>query len=375
MLHFFKLTTLSMILVACGTSTVDPDDTDTDAEVADTDDTDGTDDTDDTETEIVGTVTGSATWNLEFDTDAQAAGLSDCSYTRTYTGGVEDRSAPWLCADCDVIYKVDVSLEGLDCYEQVTSSEVPPNEWIGHGNGGYFRTYFENVRLSEQGTVSASADSFEVLNETEWYEHSEGGNFRFVVTGTFETSSAEGDAFHGFAPPAEHACGWPSTSKELLLGKGPLEIGQPLPDGLFLDVCEEGVRLHDFEGKYLVIDVSAMNCGPCRSMAEQHGDFTAAMTAAGLDAEVITLLAPSLDDVLGNTETSELEDWIDTYGLHSPVLGDRGYGYWLLGESLGEEFGYPAWAVVAPDLEVVEVWKGFGGWEDISAIITEHAGQ
>jgi hypothetical protein len=375
MLYFLKLTTLSMMLVACEDSTTDTNDTD--EQLADTDDTDDTDDTNDTDTEAdtFSTLEGSATWNLEFDADAQAAGLTNCSYTRTYTGGFEDRSAPWLCPDCDVVYKADVSLEGLDCYEQVAGADVPAIEWVGHGNGAYFRTYFENARLSEQGAVVTSGDAFDVLNETEWYEHSEGGNFRFIVTGGFTTGTGQGDAFHGFAPPAEHACGWPTTSSELVLGKGPLEIGKPLPDGLFMDVCEEGVRLHDFEGKYLVIDVSAMDCGPCRSMAAEHGEFVTAMTEAGLDAEVITLLAPSLSGVLDTTKTSELQDWIDTYALHSPVLGDRGYGYWLLGESLGEEFGYPAWAVVAPDLEVIEVWKGFGGWEDISAIITEHAGQ
>jgi hypothetical protein len=363
MFRLHQLVALLALLVACGPTP------------AVTEDTDAGDDTDVPEAESFQTLAGSATWNLQFDADAQAAGLSECTYTRTYSGGFEDRSAPWLCPECDIMYKVNVTLEGVDCFAQVASGEVPPIEWVGYGESSYFRTYFENARLSPQGTMVSAEDGFQVSNETEWYEHTEGGTFRFTITGSFEIGSAEGDAYHGFAPPAEHSCGWPTTSKELVLGKGPIAVGEPLPDGLFLDVCGEGVRLHDFEGKYLVIDVSAMDCPPCRAMADQHEDFSAAMIAAGIDAEAITLLAPALDDVLGPTETFHLQEWIDSYELHSPVLADRGYGYWVLGEALGDEFGYPAWTVVAPDLEVLEIWKGFGGWEDIEGIITEHAGQ
>jgi len=374
MFQFYRLMALPAMLIACATAVNDDTDAGDDLP-GDTDDTQDTDDTDIPDVETVETVSGTATWNLDFDADAQAAGLTSCSYTRTYTGGVEDRSAPWLCPECDIVYKVGVTLEGTDCYEQVAGTDVPPIEWIGHGPDGYFRTYFENSLLSAQGTVTENAVGFDIVNETDWYEHTEGGTFRFSVSGSFETGSTEADAFHGFAPPEEHTCGWPSTSKDLVLGKGPMAVGEPLPDGLFLDLCREGVRLHDFEGQYLVIDVSAMNCGPCRSMADQHGDFVAAMTDAGIDAEVITLLAPSLDNVLGPTEHVHLQEWVDTFEIHSPVLGDRGYGYWVIGEALGDEFGYPAWVVVAPDLEVLEIWKGFGGWEDIVNIITDHAGQ
>ncbi len=69
MLHFFKLTTLSMILVACGTSTVDPDDTDTDADAAADGTVDVTYDTEHTETEFFGTLTLFSTRKLLFDTD------------------------------------------------------------------------------------------------------------------------------------------------------------------------------------------------------------------------------------------------------------------------------------------------------------------
>src|SRR5262245_46892447 len=55
------------------------------------------------------TISGDATWQVTFDDAAKAVGATDCSYTRHYEG-VEDRSAPWLCPACEVIFHADVQM-------------------------------------------------------------------------------------------------------------------------------------------------------------------------------------------------------------------------------------------------------------------------
>ena len=55
------------------------------------------------------TVSGEITWTVTFDETAKAAGATDCTYTRQYQG-VEDRSAPWLCPACEVMFRADVQI-------------------------------------------------------------------------------------------------------------------------------------------------------------------------------------------------------------------------------------------------------------------------
>ena len=87
------------------------------------------------------TLVGEMTWPVDSDADAEAAGAVDCAYTRAYDG-VEDRSAPWLCGDCDVVYRADVTMTaGLDdCFSQVTTGDPAPMEHLGFGDGDYWRS-------------------------------------------------------------------------------------------------------------------------------------------------------------------------------------------------------------------------------------------
>jgi len=135
------------------------------------------------------------------------------------------------------------------------------------------------------------------------------------------------------------------------------------------------VRLHDFAGQYLVVDISAMDCPPCQSMAAAEPAFVADMAAEGIEVEVVTLLAPSLSDILGVITADELQDWTDSFSLTSPVLGDRGWGLYVIGDAVGEaSFGYPSWAVVTPELEVIELGVGFSDFEPMKDAIRAHDG-
>jgi len=311
-------------------------------------------------------ISGSATWSVEFDD-----GTEPCTYTRTYEG-LEDRSHDWLCPSCEILFRADVSFEGQDCYDLV--SEGYPHadvEWLGWGADVFYRSGTENYVLTEQGAVG---DSLEWTSSTDWLDLVTGTKVRFDIDGAFvKTPNADGDAYHGFGPPDFYACGWPKADPPPYEGDFAMGPGLKLPDGLFLDRCEQPVRLHDFAGRYLVITVSSMDCGPCQDMAQGEWGFVAGLAAEGIEVEAITLLAPTLDAVLDPTTTSQLDSWVDAYGLHGPVLADRGWGVWVAGEALGDGFGYPTWIVVDPGLAIIELDSGFRTWDRMATIIRNDA--
>jgi hypothetical protein len=93
------------------------------------------------------------------------------------------------------------------------------------------------------------------------------------------------------------------------------------------------------------------------------------MAAQGDEVHVITLMAPSLADPLGDTSDAQLEAWTTNYDLTSPVLADRGWGIAMFLPAIGEQMGYPSWVVVDPDLNVVQYDTGFGSWQQFIDII------
>ncbi|MEQ9321337.1 MAG: redoxin domain-containing protein [Polyangiaceae bacterium] len=317
------------------------------------------------------TVSGDVTWNVMFDADAQAAGASDCSYTRHYEG-VQDESAKWLCPQCEVMFRADVQMtEGqTDCYMQISENLPATLEWIGWGNGVYYRGL--GVGMTEQGTAVIDGTAVSTTNAVMDLEHAAGGLFGFGITGGLVVGEEDGDPMHGFAVPESYACGWPKADPAPYAGDYTVDVGQPVPDGIFKDACDETVRLHDFAGSYLFVDMSAMDCPPCQQMASGEEAFVASLAGQGIDVHVITLLAPSLANPLGETTTTMLDQWINTYALQSPVLADRGWGLTMFLEAIMDP-GYPSWVLVAPDLTVIEFGSGFGGWSERQDSILAHA--
>ena len=39
---------------------------------------------------------------------------------------------------------------------------------------------------------------------------------------------------------------------------------------------------------------------------------------------------------------------------------------------MGDEFGYPTWFLLAPDLQILEVNTGFGGWDSVAESIRNY---
>jgi hypothetical protein len=313
-------------------------------------------------------VSGTLTWTIDFADDSL-----DCSYTRTYTG-TEDRSEPWTCPDCAVQFEVAVAFDGIDCYQSLgTGAEPSAVEYIGMATDGSFhRASSVNFPMVEQGTASVDGDTIAIHNE----DTPDDQSYTLTVDGTLERAHSDADPMDGWVSPESYACGWPTS--DLPPYDGPWTItGDALPDGWFIDTCDEPVRLHDFAGSYLVIDIAATDCGPCQGMATDAPAFEEDMAAQGLTVFGITLLAPSLDAILEDTPTGTLEAWANTFDVSGPVLGDRGWGYAVLGEYIGvDNFAYPTWAVVSPDLEVLSVGTGYGTgtWDEIAATIENDHG-
>ncbi len=315
------------------------------------------------------TISGDATWQVDFDAAAEAAGATDCSYTRHYEG-VQDESRPWVCPSCEVTFRATVQMtEGQqDCFTQVSELEPADDEWIGYDAAG---TWWRGrgAGMSEQGTATVAATTVDVVNDVADLETLVGGTMGFNVTWTMALADDDGDPMHGWVAADSYTCGWPNSDPAAYSGVYTLAVGQPMADGLFRDQCDEIVRLHDLLGTYLVVLMSATDCGPCQGTASAEPQFIADMAAQNIDVEVITLLCPALDDTVGDISTTMLDNWATSFGLSSPVLGDRGWGLTMFPQVLAEETAYPSWMVVDPEGVVLQVGVGGDPYSEIETTI------
>ena len=319
------------------------------------------------------TIVGDVTWTVTFDETAKANGNTDCAYTRHYDG-VEDASAKWLCPACEVMFRADVAVvSGLDdCYPQVSQTDPAAIEWIGYGNGVYYRGF--GGPMGEQGTATVAGNTVQAANNVPSVDVATGGTLAFDVAGELTIAEADGDPMHGFHVPDSYACGWPKADPPAYTGDYTVSLSSTVPDGIFKDECGETVRLHDFAGDYMIIDMSAIDCPPCQQMASQEEAFIQNMASMGITVHVITLLAPSLANPLGETTTAMLDNWTSSFGLTAPVLADRGWGLSMFFPIFAEETGYPSWVIVDPNLQVIDLGTGFGGYTEHEQTILADAG-
>ncbi len=317
-------------------------------------------------------LTGEVTWSVTFDAEAKAAGASDCSYTRRYIG-VEDTSRPWGCPGCDQRFRTEVEIiDGLDtCYRQVSGRPPGTEEWLGLGDGPWWRG--RGALMSQQGTASQAGGTVTLVNSVSEVAAAAGGMLSFDIAGELQFTEESGDPLNGFRPPESYACGWNKADPPPYVGDYTLAVGATVPDGAFKDVCDEPLRLHDLAGTYLVISMSAADCPPCQAMAVEEERFIADMAAENIAVSVVTLMAPALTDTLGLTTLAILESWASTFALASPVLADRGWGLSVFQPALGDNTGYPSWAIVDPALTVIGFGTGYDDWSSFAATLRADA--
>ena len=332
------------------------------------------------------TLSTETTWTLEFDDDADAGGFADCSYSRTFEGA-EIVDQPWLCPSCTVVYAgTAVMTAGHDdCYAQISSSGPERPEYWGftwpddgstgliHRSGG-----LPNWALGELGEVEPAplGDDLAMAWSSD-NELTDGGTMVLSAESTGVVAESD-ELLVDYDTPREepYACGWPTDNPGTLTTDYVLAEGATVPNARLEDSCGEMVDLWDFYGRYLIVDVAQPDCGPCKEMAEDATAGLAAIRTAGHPVVGVTILGGGLSTPYLEPEPSTLAAWEEAYGDTELLLSDRGWGYAMFQPYWGDAFGYPTFAIVAPDMTVLAVEKGYGTttWDDILATIARHAG-
>lgn len=325
------------------------------------------------------------TWSIDFDAEAEAAGASDCSYTRVYEG-VQRLGWEHLCPECDFIARGDATMtEGLDCYAQIssTAADVRTELWAIEDGTKLHRSGRDQFPmptvLAELAETSVDGAAVPVTWGSEDNALTDGGTFALAAEGTVAWSLDETLLQDDpWGPRADaYACGWECEDPGDLVGTSPLGLGETIPNGRFRDQCGEMVDLWDFHGSYLVIDASQSDCGPCRTMADTHDAFVQQMRAAGIPVRVITLMGNGLAATWETPSEETVDAWVEAYGLTEPVLADTAWtlSYFptFIDGYSGEDYGYPAWIVVDPELRPIHGNVGFSDWDAVAEVIVSDA--
>lgn len=291
-------------------------------------------------------LTGELTWEVTWPSSGEV-----CSYTRSYDA-YEDVTVPWLCPGCEHTWRADVTiLDGRDCLRRATGAPPVEQEWLAIGDGQIFRAANKRMSLLGDADIEDGVITVDAFNDYD--------TITATTLGSLTFAEADGDPMWGKVPPDEYACGWPKADPPPYTGGyETLTVGEVIPDFVLQDACGEWVRLHDLAGRYLLVDFSASDCGPCQGLAEYLDAEMAGLQAEGIDAMAVTLLAESLDADLATPSADLLQDWVDYFDLTSPVLADEGYGATMAYAVFGEDSVWPTLVAVDPELRVL--WMGPG---------------
>lgn len=324
---------------------------------------------------------GDVRWTVTYDEVARADGATDCTYTRRYAA-IEDRSAPWTCPTCEAVFAASSSMSDADaaCYRALTGLEPSPVERIGWSDAQFFRSIYAFGPMSPTSDLTGpapdrSGDVYEVpfASAVDVPRAVGPGSAHIAVDGALAVAVAPGDPWSGMNPPEVYTCGWRRGDPPVYDGPWTPSVGEPVPDGWFTDACGQPVRLHDLTGSYVVVDISAADCGPCQAMAAGEDAFLAEVRALDIPIDVVTLLATGLAAPFDEGPVELLDAWRGVFGIQSPVLADRGWGGAMALSLWPDALAYPSWFVLSPDLDLIGTGQGYGSYDPIRQVIVDHA--
>lgn len=134
-------------------------------------------------------------------------------------------------------------------------------------------------------------------------------------------------------------------------------VGQAFPDFTTFDQYGNDVNLYQFYGSVILIDFSAVWCGPCNDAAEHAADLWATYRNDGF----VVIHAMTGDNNDNITEVNDLERWSYIYGLDFPVLGGVPpdtimNNLYAAGLSSG---GIPYMLLLDQDMNIVKSYTGY----------------
>lgn len=323
---------------------------------------------------------GVATWALTFDEEGEANGYTDCSYSRSFSG-VQALDLDYLCPECEIITRgVSTMTDGLDCYASVFGEEDAGDRvemWGVDEDGWFYRSGRDQGAMGQLTEIVAAEDADIAIAWESEYTLTAGGAMTLSASGTMRYARDPEILLEDpWAPRTEpYACGWPQNDPGTLTLDYTLTEGGTFPNVRLKDQCGDDLALWDLYGSYLIIDSSQPDCGPCRSMASEAEAFKAQMEEEGISVFVVSLLGNGLADPMSTPDEDTLNAWVSDYGLLDPVLYDRGFAYALFPEFsetfTGEDFGYPVWLVVDPEMNLIYANIGFSSWDPVAELLRE----
>ncbi len=334
------------------------------------------------------TIAGQLIWEVDFDAAAEANGSSDCTLVVNYDGQ-EDRTVHYLCPLCERMYQVnyDVPATSQQC---ATAIGLDDTGYIGHGNGKLYAHSTRLYRLHSvaDATVQLSQQQLSVSGTGETYKFGlkpeDLRRFTSTVTGQLALSVSSHDPNFGLVPPdTDYLCGYDKSGLPAYDGSWVLSDND-IPDGVFIDSCGEAVRLHDLLGQYVLLEASAVLCGPCNKMAEEEPAFELEMKNLGLSFTSVTFLISTIAGFFDTPPVTELEAWDYQYQLHGPIVADRGYGHNVIGPYVQQQAkgtdpedynhtSYPSWVLINPNGKILGSGLG-AAWYNIRKLIKQDAG-
>lgn len=112
---------------------------------------------------------------------------------------------------------------------------------------------------------------------------------------------------------------WPTIEQDpVLTGEG-FQVGEVIPELRGPDQFGDEVSLWQFHGQLMVLDISAMWCGPCQALAEHVGESQERFADDGV---VFVTVLPQ-DKVGGSVDVSELQQWAELGGENAPIVADQ----------------------------------------------------
>lgn len=320
------------------------------------------------------------TWTLDFDAAAEAQGQADCQYSRSFQG-VQRLDRGYLCPDCAVIVRGTASVtEGLDCLGLVSEPEPTRTETWGWSEAGLlYRSGVVDLSLGELAEIDPTASDGAALAWESESEAPAGGTVRLSAVGTLSWAVDPETLLPDPFPPrtTPYACGWPQADPGDLVLDYEAHLDQVFPNVRLVDPCGEELALWDLSGRWLVIDTSQPDCGPCLQMASTAAAFVEEMAAEGVEVVVVSLLGAGLAEPHLSPPAEVYDDFVESYGHGDPILVDEGFGYAvfsrLAASDLGESFGFPTWVVVDPQMRLVHGNVGFSDWDAVAQVIRSGA--